>query len=273
MRHLLLTFFFFSTFIGFGQETKISYGYNDEAGKYFDAGGVKLYYEIYGKGTPVLLLHGGVYGYINEFEFLIPKLAESHQVICLATRGHVKSEIGYEPNTYEQRATDAYKLLQHLGLDSVTVIGFSDGGHAALKLGALYPRSVNKLVVMGAGFHPPGSKTGTFTYTPEGLLKNSKDYFMERLKHMPEPNRWGEALAMVSKMYNEDAPTKEDLENIQCPVMIMSGDQDEYSNVTSVVTCYEYIKQASLSIIPNCGHVIFYCNLSAVWASMEKFVE
>ncbi len=273
MKKTLSAFFFFSSLIAFAQETKIPYGYNDEAGKYFDAGGVKLYYEIYGKGTPVLMLHGGVYGYIDEYEFLIPKLAQSHQVICLATRGHVKSEIGNEPNTYKQRATDAYKLVQHLELDSVTVIGFSDGGHAALKMAALYPQSVRRLVVMGAGFHQPGARTETFNYTPEELMKGSKEYFTKRLKHMPEPERWGEALAMVSKMYNEDSPTKEDLESIECPVLMMSGDKDGYSDVASVVSAYELIKQASLSIIPACGHVIFYCNFPAVWESMKGFVK
>ena len=74
------------------------------------------------------MLHGGVYSYNDEFEFLIPKLAENHQVICLATRGHGKSEIGHESYTYRQRAGDAYKMIRRLKLDSVIVLGFSDGG-------------------------------------------------------------------------------------------------------------------------------------------------
>jgi alpha-beta hydrolase superfamily lysophospholipase len=74
----------------FGQQ--VPYGNNPQAGHYFDVGGCKLYYEIYGKGRPLVLLHGGVYGYIDEFEYLIPKLAENFEVICIATRGHGKSE-------------------------------------------------------------------------------------------------------------------------------------------------------------------------------------
>src|ERR1700749_291567 len=87
---------------------KIPYGNNPQAGHYFNVGGANLYYEIYGKGKPLLMLHGGVYGYIDEFEFLIPKLAEKYMVICVATRGHGKSEIGHEPYTYQQRAEDGY---------------------------------------------------------------------------------------------------------------------------------------------------------------------
>jgi pimeloyl-ACP methyl ester carboxylesterase len=116
----------------------IQYGYNKDAGKYFNVGNnTNLYYEIYGEGDPLLILHGGVFGYIDEFEYLIPKLVEKYQVICLATRGHVKSDIGNEPYTYEQRASDAYKLIQILDLDKVTIIGFSDGGFTAYKLAAI----------------------------------------------------------------------------------------------------------------------------------------
>ena len=80
----------------------VPYGYNDAAGENFDVGNnTNLYYEIYGDGAPLLILHGGVFGYIDEFEYLIPKLVEKYQVICLATRGHVKSDVGSEPYTYE----------------------------------------------------------------------------------------------------------------------------------------------------------------------------
>ena len=72
----------------------IPYGNNPAAGHYFNVGDVKIYYEIYGSGKPIVLLHGGVYGYIDEFTPFIQKLSEKYQVICIATRGHGKSEIG-----------------------------------------------------------------------------------------------------------------------------------------------------------------------------------
>ena len=114
-------------------------------------GDAKLYYEIYGKGKPLVLLHGGVYGYIDEFEPFINRLSENYQVICIATRGHGKSEIGHSPFTYKQRAEDAYKVIRSITKDSVVVIGFSDGGFSGLKLAALHPESVNKLIAIGVG--------------------------------------------------------------------------------------------------------------------------
>src|SRR5437868_3365635 len=88
---LCLSFFLF---IQYGFAQSIPYGNNPETGKYLTVGDTKIYYEVYGKGEPLLLLHGGVYGYIDEFEYLIPKLAEKFQVIAVATRGHGKSYIG-----------------------------------------------------------------------------------------------------------------------------------------------------------------------------------
>ncbi len=251
----------------------IPYGNNAKVGKYFNTGKVNLYYEIYGKGDPILLLHGGVYGYISEFEHLIPKLAENHQVICLATRGHGKSEIGHEPFTFQQRAEDAYKLLQHLKIKSVTVIGFSDGGFGGFKMAALYPEVVNKLVTMGIGDRKKDPTKELTNYSEESLMKTSGNYFSSLKKLMPEPERWNECLNMLNDLYNNDVVSTETFEKIKCPVLIMAGDNDNYYKVEKVVECYSKIPNAKLAIIPGCGHVILYCNFPAVWESMKGFVN
>jgi len=260
-------------FIQIIKAQSIPYGYNDDAGKYFDVGNnTNLYYEIYGEGAPLLILHGGVFGYIDEFEYLIPKLAEKYQVICLATRGHVKSDVGNEPYTYEQRASDAFKLIQLLGLEKVTVIGFSDGGFAAYKLAAIYPEVVEKMVVMGAGDDPPKDTPGNSSYSADKLMKEYGDYFKKRVANMPEPDRWNESLEMLNDLYNNSSISKETLEKIKCPVMVMSGDGDEYSDPGECLAAHQYLPDSRLSIIPGCGHVILYCNFPAVWESMKIFL-
>lgn len=256
--------------LAFGQAP---YGNNPDAGNYFDVSGTKLYYEIYGEGEPLLMLHGGVYGYIDEFEYLIPKLAENHRVICLATRGHGKSEIGHEPYTYAQRAEDAYKLLQHLKIEQTIVLGFSDGGFAALKLAATHPETVTKTIAMGVGYVPEGSRKDKFNYNSEDLLSQNGDFFKNRLKLMPEPERWDESLKMLNSLYNNDNLSSEMLAKIECPVLVMNGEKDQYFSLSQTLACYESIPNASLAVIPQCGHVIFYCNFPAVWASTEAFLK
>ncbi len=251
----------------------IPYGYNDEAGKYFDVGNnTDLYYEIYGEGPPILILHGGVFGYIDEFEFLIPKLADKYQVVCLATRGHVKSDVGNEPYTYEQRASDAFKLIQFLELDKVTVIGFSDGGFAAYKLAAIYPHVVEKVIAMGAGDDPVKVRSTPTSYSADNLMSEYGDYFRKRVANMPEPDRWDESLQMLNDLYNNSLVSKETFEKIKCPVLVMSGDNDEYSRVEDCLAAHTYLSDSRLSIIPGCGHVILYCDFPAVWASMQAFL-
>jgi pimeloyl-ACP methyl ester carboxylesterase len=258
---------------GFLSAQKIPYGNNPVAGHYYSIGGTKIYYEIYGSGKPLVMMHGGVYGYIDEFEFLIPKLAEHFQVICLATRGHGKSDIGHEPYTYLQRAEDAYKVVRSITKDSVTVLGFSDGAFGALKLAAVHPEMVSKLIAIGAGDYPLTPTREKFTYTPEDLMKNDSAFFTSRVALMPEPKRWREMLAMCSKMYNEDFVSMETFQKIKCPTLIMAGDHDDYNKTEDVVKCAKAIKDAQLSIIPGCHHVVLYCNFPAVWEGVKPFLE
>ena len=252
----------------------IPYGYNAKTGKYFNVGNnTKLYFETYGEGEPLLMLHGGVYGYIDEFEYFIPKLAEKYKVICLATRGHVKSDIGSEPFTYEQRASDAFKLIQHLELKKVIVIGFSDGGFAAYKLAAIYPDVVEKMVVIGAADDPPkDAPANSYLYSAKSLMKSDSAYFEKSVANMPEPKRWNESLKMLNELYNNSYVSKETFEKITCPVLVMCGDGDEYSNPESFLAVHRSLPDSRLSIIPGCGHVVFYCNFPAVWESIKTFL-
>ncbi len=255
------------------QDDKIPYGNNPQAGRYVDVGDARLYYEVYGKGKPIVLLHGGVYGYIDEFEPLITKLSQTHQVICLATRGHGKSQVGAKPYTWQQRADDAYKLIRSLTQDSVLVLGFSDGAFAGYKLAAMYPQAVRKLIAIGAGDAPQGARKDKANYSPEMLLGQAKALFEGRKALMPEPDRWGESLSMLNKLYNDDYVSAETFEKIKCPVLVMSGDQDAYYTVDRITTVAKLVPKSQLSIIPGCHHVVFFCNFPAVWESIRPFVQ
>src|SRR4030095_10033180 len=229
---------------------KTPYGNNAAAGHYISIDGTKIYYEIYGKGKRLVMLHGGVYGYIDEFSPFIPKLEENFQVICIATRGHGKSEIGKDPCTFSHRADDAYKVIRSITKDSVTVIGFSDGGLSGLKLAALYPELVKKLIVMGVGDRPQNRQHEKLNYTPDKLMKSDSAFFASRLKLMAEPDRWGECLAKLNDMYNNDYMSKETFEKIKCPVLLTNGDQDGYSTIDEFIQCSKYIPNTQVAVIP-----------------------
>lgn len=250
------------------------YGNNPAAGKYHTLeDGTKIYFEVYGKGKPFVLLHGGVYGYIDEFEPFIGKLMEHYQVICIATRGHGKSEIGKAPFTWQQRADDAFQVIRSITQDSVMLLGFSDGGYSAYKLAALHPSLINKLIVIGAADRGKAVQREKSDHNRASLLTSAGGFFESRLALMPQPDRWDEVLDKLNHLYNDENLSAETFSKIQCPVLLMSGDRDQYHNVEGMTIVYRNIKNAQLSFIPNCGHVVFFCNFPAVWAAIEPFLK
>ena len=103
------------------------YGNNEKAGHYVKANDAKLYYEVYGEGKPLLVLHGGGLGSPYELGEFIDKFRKEYKVIVFITRGHGKSEMGTLPFTYEQKATDIIAVLDKVTKEPVPVFGFSDG--------------------------------------------------------------------------------------------------------------------------------------------------
>ncbi len=250
---------------------KTPYGNNPKAGHYVQTKDAKIYYEIYGKGRPVVLLHGGLFGSTVEMTDFIEKLKNNYQVIAVSTRGHGKSELGTEPLTLPQRANDAMAVINALTKDSVIVIGFSDGGYSAYQLAVMYPNRVKKMVVMGAGELYPGLRE--FNFTAKQALMMDKPFIEQQLKLMPEPNRLEDMFAGVCAYYNKLTVGKELLGAIKCPVMVMAGDNDGGNTVEHVVSAARLIPKHQICIIPNTGHGCFLENFEATWASVLPFIK
>ncbi|WP_223302275.1 alpha/beta fold hydrolase [Flavobacterium branchiophilum] len=249
----------------------IPYGANTAYGKYVQTKDAKIYYEVYGKGQPIVLLHGGLFGCIMEYSDLIKKLETNFQVIAIATRGHGKSEIGHEPLTLNQRAHDAMAVINAVTKESVIMIGFSDGGYSAYTFGALYPERVKKMIVIGAGELKPGYRS--FNLTTKQALEMDKPFWDQQLKLMPEPNRIAEVFAEVSKCYNNVTVSNDLLSKIKCPVMVVAGDNDTGNPVERVVRAARMIPNHQISIIPNAGHGCHNDNFAAFWESIAPFLN
>jgi pimeloyl-ACP methyl ester carboxylesterase len=250
---------------------KIPYGNNPKAGRYVQAKDAKIYYEVYGKGQPIVLLHGGLFGSTVEFSDFIDRLKKNYQVIAISTRGHGKSEIGTEPLTLEQRANDALAVINAVTKDSVIVLGFSDGGYSAYKLGAMYPDRVKKMIVMGAGEIRPGLRE--FKFTAKQAIEMDKPFWEQQLTLMPEPNRLEDVFIQVANCYNNVTVSKDVLSTIKCPVLVMAGDRDGGNPVERVVSGARFIPKHQIAIIPNTGHGCFLENFEAAWASILPFLK
>jgi pimeloyl-ACP methyl ester carboxylesterase len=249
----------------------IPYGNNPKAGHYVTAGDAQIYYEVYGKGRPLVILHGGGVGSTYEMFQFIDSLAKSYQVIALSTRGHGKSEIGNSPLTYEQKANDVYAVIQAVTNDSVTVLGFSDGAYTGYKLASMYAARVNKLIAIGVGEQVPGlRKVILDTKVMSGL---DTTYWKQQLFLMPEPDQIQEYWTKLADLYNTMTASKALFASIHCPVLVMAGERDQNAPLATVIAAYQMIPDSQLAIIPKAGHVVFLENFPAVWASLVPFIK
>ena len=248
------------------------YGDNEKAAHYAQAEDAKIYYEVYGKGEPIVILHGGGLGSAYEMGCFIDKLKDNNQVIVISTRGHGKSEIGHKPFHLRQRAEDIKAVLDDAGIkQKVTIIGFSDGGYSGYSFATTYPAAIEKLVAIGAGEVLQSNKF--FVFDLNQWRKMDADFIEQQKKLMPEPERWQEMLDMYEDMWNGAVISKALFANVKCPVLVINGENDINSPMSTAIASYNELPNAQLSIIPNTPHPCFLVNFDAVWAAMQPFLK
>lgn len=226
-------------FYKFGNEAKqTNYGKNKK-GKYICLDSVNIYYETYGEGEPLVLLHGNG-GSISDYYKQIPILSKSYQVIAIDTRGQGRSidSTSTEYN-YQLFADDLKKVLQALSLKKVSIVGWSDGGNTGLMFNMKYPEMVKKLVTIGANLNPEGVDEELIRTLKERLngVKNRKDGRLIRL------------------MLNCPHIKPLELAKIENKVLVIAGEEDviklEHTKLIS-----SSIQQSQLEIIPDASHYI-----------------
>lgn len=221
-----------------------TYGNNDSTGRFAPVNGIKIYYEEYGQGEPLLLLHGNS-GSISLFEKQIPELAKQFHVIAVDTRGQGKSSEDGKTYTYDLFADDMNALLDHLHLDSVHVLGWSDGGNTGLIMAMKYPAKVKKLVTMGANVFI--DKTVVAKWVFKLLEKEKKELQNDTL--YPSRNR----LRLINLLLTEPKHSFEELKSIKCPVLVVAGEKDVIKeNHTKSIAAY--IPNSTLLIAPKETH-------------------
>jgi hypothetical protein len=152
-----------------------NFGVNNAVGKYAEVNGIKLYYEIYGSGPPLVVLHGNG-GAIDNAGSHYPELLKNYKIIAIDSRGQGKSTDTDAPLTYDQMAADVNALLEELKTDSVFIWGQSDGAILGLILAMDYPKKVKRVLAYGVNVQP--DSTALFQWFIDWMdktLATSKD--------------------------------------------------------------------------------------------------
>jgi pimeloyl-ACP methyl ester carboxylesterase len=228
---------------------------------YVDVNGVHMYYEVYGEGPPLVLLHGGIMTIDLNFATLIPELATRHRVVAVEMQGHGRTADTGRPITLAALASDVVGLLDHLGIDRTDVVGHSLGGAVALALAIGHPDRVRRVVPMSVTVRADGTHeeitnpdlhaTSTRMPTPQDFAEMTEAY--KRLS--PHPEHFDEFMAMLSgAVGNLEGWSDEQLAGITAPTLLMIGDHD-FTTVEHGALMLELIPGSQLAVLPGTNHM------------------
>lgn len=252
---LLLTFLSLIGLAGFAQ---VPYGSNH--GKYVTVKDTKMYYEVYGQGKPLLLLHGG-FGSISNFDKVIGPLSKQFKVYAVDSPGQGRSP-QVNAISYQIFADYYSAFIDAMKLDSVNVLGFSDGGNSAFILAFDRPDKINKVIVSGANSdtdgYPVGAVAEMKSWKPETISEELKHYWLNGfLKLSPNKDTWQKSFVQLREMWvTKEVISDDHLSKIKSKFLIMYGDKD-VTQLEHGLHIYRTIKGSQLTIIPNATHMVF----------------
>lgn len=227
----------------------VPYGDNAAAGQYALVNGIRMYYESYGGGEPVLVIHGNGET-LASMHFQIAHFSAHQRVIAADSRGHGKSGLNTDHLTYLQMMEDYNALLEQLQLKSVNVIGWSDGGILGLLLAIHHPDKVGKLAIMGANLRP--DQTAVNPWTAE-LLQPVSAHVDAMLASGDTSDNWALSRQLLDLLMTQPDIPVEDLGRIRTPVLVIAGDRDIIRN-EHTLEIFEHLPQAHLAILPGQTH-------------------
>lgn len=271
----ILPLLLISTLVAFSTPVKsqIDYGSNPTVGKYVEVNDIKVYYEIYGEGEPLLLLHGNS-GSIKAMEYQIPELSKHFKVIAVDSRAQGRSTDSDKEITYALMASDMNELIDKLKLGSVYIVGWSDGGNIGLELAFAHPEKVNKLVAFGANY-----TFENFMAAPDSVVMDPNDSLI--IKTSAFLQMYQDGLHKISpeiKRKLNDFPykyptfTKEQLKQIKVPTLIVAGDHDLIT-LDQTITMFTCLPHSQLFIVPGATHFVPVEQSKLINSEVIKFLN
>lgn len=217
--------------------------------------GISIHYAIYGRGSPVILLHGGLAN-SDYWGHQVLALARTHRVIVMDSRGHGRTTRDARPYGYDLMADDVIALMDGLKIRKADIVGWSDGGIIGLDLAIRHPERVGKIFAFAANTRTSG--------VIDGVEKNPTfAAYIERAggeyrKYSATPKEYDAFVEQIGKMW-ADQPnwTDAQLKSIKSPVLIVDGDHDEAIKRDHTEYMAATVPGAGLLILPNASHFAF----------------
>lgn len=253
---------------------------------YAPVNGLQMYYQVYGEGRPLLLLHGAYMTIEMNWTAALPELTRNRRVIAVELQGHGRTADTERPLSYDSLASDVAALIGYLELDSVDMLGYSFGGTVAVHVAVLYPQLLRSLIVLSSVYAHEGwlpevrramssLRPEFFEHTP---LKQAYDSIA------PQPEHWGRFL---DKMMRFDAQpfalSEKQIAGLGMPVLLVTGDNDG-TDLAHVVHFYRLLggntfadmyglPRSQLAILPGTTHVGLIQDTERLLPVIQAFLQ
>ncbi|RWB16685.1 MAG: alpha/beta hydrolase [Mesorhizobium sp.] len=232
--------------------------------------GLNYYFAIYGKGEPLLLLHGGL-GSTDMFAPILPKFVEHRTVIAVDLQGHGRTALGERAFGLEAMGNDMAAIVKALGYDKVDVMGYSLGGGVALRMAVQHPEAVRRLVMMSTGYAADGfydemrPQQAQVSAAAAPFMKDTPMY-KSYVAVAPKPEDFPKLLDALGNFMRNDYDFSADVPKLKMPVMLVYGDSDMYKpeheikffqllgGLKDAGWMRENLSQNRLAILPNRTH-------------------
>ncbi|WP_298651962.1 alpha/beta hydrolase [uncultured Proteiniphilum sp.] len=221
---------------------------------YSEVNGLKMYYEIYGQGKPLVLIHGGGSTIQTTFEKVIPLFAKNRKVIAVELQAHGRTNDRNADLSFEQDADDIVTLLKNLNIDKADFFGFSNGGTTTLQIAIRHPEIVDKIILGSALTKRNGVPAWFWDFMKQAKLENMPEQLKVAYKQVA-PDMNGLQIMHdrdAKRMVNFKNIPDGQIESIKAPTLIIIGDKDVITP-EHAIELHRQIVGSELAIIPG-GH-------------------
>jgi len=277
---MILIAIVFAAFRSNGQQIKPS-----NSG-YAPVNGIRVYYEVYGEGRPLVLLHGAFYTIDMNWGQLIPELSKTRKVIAIEMQGHGHTPFSDRQLSITNLASDVERVMDYLKIDSADVAGYSMGGSVAYQFAVQSPKRLRKLVIISSTY-----KTGGWLPVVNGAFENFKPELFDDtpLKTAydamaPDKTKWRKFLEQMFAFAKVPFNVGDsNIAKINAPVLIISGDNDGTDKIELIKT-YQLLggavsadlqpmPKSQLAIVPSQGHVSLMMQTATILTYLNSFLK
>ncbi len=253
---------------------------------YAPVNGIKVYYEVYGEGKPIVLLHGAFYTINMNWAELIPVLSKTRKVIAIEMQGHGHSPYSERKLSITGLASDVKGVMDYLKIDSADIAGYSMGGSVAYQFAVQYPKRLRKLVIISSTY-----KTSGWLPVINNAFKDFKPEFFNNTPLQtgynavaPDTTKWTKFLQQMFIFAQEPFNVGDaNIAKITAPVLLISGDNDGVDKIELMKTYLLLgggvaadmvpMPKSQLAVVPAQGHVSLMMQTQTILNYLEGFLQ